>query len=151
MPLFHVPSLNVKIEKLAARTPGRLLARSSICRYMPVRRTSSLYPAELASTRKRITFSLLKPVSTFVRFIRLRTNSPAATSKTSESATCEITKVFASGPFADALGWLRPSFSESVRFNRVARNAGIVPNKAAVASVTPRVNNSRRMSIGTFN
>src|SRR5712672_3368053 len=151
MLLFQVPSLKTKIEKLDACTPGSALTRSSMRRYRPARRASSLYPAELASMPSRITFSRLKPVSTFVRFKRLRTKSPAVTSSTSESATCETTSAVASRPLAGALDCPRPSFSELASVCVVARNAGIVPNNKAVTTLTPSVNNSNRMSTPTLN
>ena len=85
-----------------ARWEARRLALQSANTSLWRRGSSALYPIELGSVCKRSTFSLLKPVSTFVKFTRLRKNNPAPTSNTSDSVICEMTSVFANRLFVPA-------------------------------------------------
>src|SRR5258705_6107221 len=75
MPVFQLPWLNRKEAKLAAFTPGIELTRCSICWNIAIMRGSLAFsPVTAESIWRRSTPSRLKPVSTLLRFTRLRTN-----------------------------------------------------------------------------
>ena len=93
---------------------------------------------------------MLNPSSTLARFARLRRNSPAPISSTSDSATWVTISTFASGLRLATAAIPLPSLSEGLRSTRVARRAGAMPNSSAVPSESRSVNASTRASGATF-
>ncbi len=129
--------------------------RSSICSCNWTERISSGVPrgrlAVLESREKMRTLCLSKPVSTSDRFIRLRTNNPATTSSTTESATCPTISDRASAPRVVEEELPRPSLRAGVNSSPAARNAGSMPNRSAVTTAAPSVKPSTGMSGVRFN
>jgi hypothetical protein len=93
-------------------------------------------------------FRLLKPVSILVMLMRLRRKRPAPTMSTSESATCEMTRILARGLLPPAL---RAAAGLELIGELQARGAeaGMVPKRIAVATVTARVKSKSRQLMET--
>ena len=96
------------------------------------------------STRSRS-----NPSGTAIKRCSVRTERPAATTSTSETATCAITRALAPPRQSPRDAPRAPSFSASIGAARAARNAGAVPASIAVIDVRTTVNIRTRTSSGT--
>ena len=85
------------------------------------------------------------PISRVASLAKLRRNKPAATNKTSESATCEATiQCRKRDGWPLAMAW--PPFIAEAKDTRVARRAGNKPNRTLVKTAIARVNPRTRLS-----
>ena len=100
-----------------------------------------LWSLPLGSTRSITTLWRRAPVPSSFSFWRLRTNNPAPTSSTRESASCAIARMRPGRKVRVTA--LRTFFNAGARSIRVARHAGASPNRRPVtidtAAVNPRI------------
>ena len=144
--LFHMlPLTGVMTESPACATPGTAAAACSTRSKSAARSAGFISPCwTLTSTTS--TLSRSKPRSRCASAEKVRTNRPAATTSTSDSATCPTTSELPS-PTRRSPATPRPcSFSASFGSTRVARNAGTVPNRITVPIATAAVKPSTRQS-----
>ena len=137
---FHLPSASkVKVEKLAARTPGSAVTRCSISMEERVLIAS---PAELSRVGDEGRFAVEAGVD-IVEIDEAAEEEAAPTIRTSESDTWETMSACASRLLCRSCS-KRACLQRVRELKPVARRAGMVPKINAVASVTARLKSSRR-------
>ena len=146
MRLFQVlPLTGVTADSAALATPGTPAAASRARRNSSGRAAGSSCARCALRLATRIG-SRSKPRFRLASDENVRTNRPAATMSTSDSATCRTTSTLPR-PSRPSPTTPRPcALSASFGCTRVPRSAGAIPNSTAVATATPAVNPSTRQS-----
>jgi hypothetical protein len=136
-----MPLIGGTIDAPACTTPGTVSAASR-ARSNSARRSAGSSLAEVSRVTSS-TRSASNPGSSRVSVTNVRTKRPAATTSTSESATCATTSAALHERRLSV--WLRAcSASTSRGAIRVARTTGMMPKTSTVAEVTAAVKASTR-------
>src|SRR5262245_4128866 len=143
---LELPLSNVVCEWLTERTPGTPLRLAWIWSYKPATLTAS-YPFKRGLTLNMTRFRVLKPTSTLRRFCRVRKNSPAPISTTSEIATWTTSNDLLRN-VRDRVTLRLVSFIEPDRSTLVERSAGNKPNAMPVIKHSEATKPNTRQSRG---
>src|SRR6184192_218872 len=147
MKRFHeLPVIGTLIASAASSTPGTALTLATNSRLYSGRRPTGIFKGEKSKSATS-TPSCCSPAFTDTKFRNVCTNSSAATSSTSESATCETTNPrLNASPRRPAVLPRPPPFIAYPGSDLAACNAGAIPHSKHVSIPSPVVNNSTRQS-----